>query len=159
LFQIADYPQPLYKKFDNLDEAKAFYKKYSCDEETSRDEGEVISEAKPVANNNEKEVKEAEKTEQKKEARITIDSCLINSDNEKPAAFYAVARGHQTGVFKTWAECQEATKDFKGAKFKKFDNEEDAQLFAEGKALKEIGTGALPSLCVLLFTELSSESL
>lgn len=29
MLQIADYPQPLYKKFDKLDEARAYYKKYS----------------------------------------------------------------------------------------------------------------------------------
>lgn len=56
--------------------------------------------------------------------------------NEEPT-FYAVAHGHRTGVFKTWEECQEATKGFKGAKFKKFDNEEDATLFVENGNIKE----------------------
>ncbi|CAG9536232.1 unnamed protein product [Cercopithifilaria johnstoni] len=120
---IADYPQPLYKKFEKLDEAKAYYKKYSSREE---DGNPKESEAHNTpADNNEKEVKETEITEEKKEQ--------IN----KGSAFYAVAHGRKTGVFKTWEECQEATKDFKGAKFKKFDNEEDAVLFVEGRNTKE----------------------
>uniref|UniRef100_A0A1I8EQH3 ribonuclease H n=1 Tax=Wuchereria bancrofti TaxID=6293 RepID=A0A1I8EQH3_WUCBA len=116
---IADYPQPLYKKFEKLDEAKAYYKKYSNGEE---DGNPKESKAHNTAtDNNEKEVKETE-----------------NQTNKGPS-FYAVAYGHKTGVFKTWEECLEATKDFKGAKFKKFDNEEDAKLFVEGRNIKEAG--------------------
>ncbi|VBB25507.1 unnamed protein product [Acanthocheilonema viteae] len=108
---IADYPQPLYKKFEKLDEAKAYYKKYSNGEEDGNPK-ESKAHNTP-ADNNEKE------------------------QNSKEPSFYAVAHGHITGVFKTWEECQEATKDFKGAKFKKFDNEEDATLFVEGRNIKE----------------------
>ncbi|EJW82805.1 hypothetical protein WUBG_06286 [Wuchereria bancrofti] len=108
---IADYPQPLYKKFEKLDEAKAYYKKYSNGEE---DGNPKESKAHNTAtDNNEKE------------------------QTNKGPSFYAVAYGHKTGVFKTWEECLEATKDFKGAKFKKFDNEEDAKLFVEGRNIKE----------------------
>lgn len=64
--------------------------------------------------------------------------CKFQQTNKGPV-FYAVAHGHKIGVFKTWEECQEATKDFKGAKFKKFDNEEDAKLFIENKNIKETG--------------------
>lgn len=60
--------------------------------------------------------------------------------------YYAVARGHKPGVYETWAECQEQTKDFKGAKFKKFTEEEEAKLFAEGKTLKQIGAQFFSSL-------------
>ena len=35
---------------------------------------------------------------------------------------YAVAAGHRTGIFDSWPSCQKATKGFKGAKFKSFDN-------------------------------------
>ncbi|VIO93548.1 conserved hypothetical protein [Brugia malayi] len=62
---------------------------------------------------------------------------VIQKQTNKGPSFYAVAHGHKTGVFKTWEECLEATKDFKGAKFKKFDNEEDAKLFVEGRNIKE----------------------
>lgn len=41
-FQIANYPQPLYKKFEKLDEAKAYYKKYSNGEEDGNLKGFVL---------------------------------------------------------------------------------------------------------------------
>uniref|UniRef100_A0A0R3RN05 ribonuclease H n=1 Tax=Elaeophora elaphi TaxID=1147741 RepID=A0A0R3RN05_9BILA len=110
---IADYPQPLYKKFEKLDDAKTYYKKYSNGEEDGNPK-ESKAHNSPTDNN------EKEQT------------------NNEPV-FYAVARGHRTGVFKTWEECQEATRDFKGAKFKKFDNEDDATLFVEGGNIKEAG--------------------
>uniref|UniRef100_A0A914C3D1 ribonuclease H n=1 Tax=Acrobeloides nanus TaxID=290746 RepID=A0A914C3D1_9BILA len=117
---IADYPQPLHKKFSKLDEARAYYKKFALGEVPEEEKDTVDSEGPDEVDNNNGN------TQAKK------------STKEKAPAFYAVARGHKTGVFKTWAECQEQTKGFKGAKFKKFDNDEDAQLFAEGKTLKQI---------------------
>ncbi len=44
-------------------------------------------------------------------------------------SFYAVAQGKQCGIYHSWDECQENVKGFKGAKFKKFNNENDAKLF------------------------------
>ena len=41
--------------------------------------------------------------------------------------FYAVRCGRRTGVFTTWAECQEQVKGFSGAVFKSFLNKEDAE--------------------------------
>ena len=46
-------------------------------------------------------------------------------------SFYAVAQGKQCGIYHSWNECQENVKGFKGAKFKKFNNENDAKLFIE----------------------------
>ena len=46
-------------------------------------------------------------------------------------SFYAVAQGKQCGIYDSWNECQENVKGFKGAKFKKFNNENDAKLFIE----------------------------
>ncbi|OZC11929.1 hypothetical protein X798_01110 [Onchocerca flexuosa] len=66
---IADYPQPLYKKFEKLDEAKAYYKKYSNGEEDGNPKESKAYNT--PADNNEKEVKETDNMEQKKEARIT----------------------------------------------------------------------------------------
>ena len=37
-----------------------------------------------------------------------------------------MAAGHQTGIFDSWPSCQKATKGFKGAKFKSFDNRKQA---------------------------------
>jgi len=46
--------------------------------------------------------------------------------------FYAVRNGRETGVFRTWAECQEKVKGFSGAKFKSFPSLEEATRFACG---------------------------
>uniref|UniRef100_A0A9J2PHI3 ribonuclease H n=1 Tax=Ascaris lumbricoides TaxID=6252 RepID=A0A9J2PHI3_ASCLU len=102
---IANYPQPMYKKFDDLAEAREYFKKYSSGEDTT---GSLLTDLLK----------------------------LLSLSQEK--VYYAVARGHKPGVYETWAECQEQTKDFKGAKFKKFTEEEEAKLFAEGKTLKQI---------------------
>ncbi|KAF7525787.1 hypothetical protein G7054_g10962 [Neopestalotiopsis clavispora] len=50
--------------------------------------------------------------------------------------FYAVRSGHEPGVYLTWPECQEQISGFKGAQFKKFDNEEDANDFVAGRPVK-----------------------
>jgi ribonuclease HI len=46
-------------------------------------------------------------------------------------SFYAVHRGRKTGVFYTWAQCQEQVSGCKGAVFKKFSTEQDAQSFVD----------------------------
>lgn len=38
----------------------------------------------------------------------------------KAAKFYAVRRGHETGAFATWGECEQRTRGFSGAQFKSF---------------------------------------
>ena len=52
-------------------------------------------------------------------------------------SFYAVAQGKQCGIYHSWNECQENVKGFKGAKFKKFNNENDAKLFIENNQCDE----------------------
>lgn len=42
---------------------------------------------------------------------------------------YAVAVGRKVGIFSTWNECQKQVNKFPAAKFKKFDNEEEAKAF------------------------------
>jgi ribonuclease HI len=44
---------------------------------------------------------------------------------------YAVARGHQVGLFSTWDSCNSATKGYSGAIFKKFQTEEEAKAFLQ----------------------------
>jgi viroplasmin and RNaseH domain-containing protein len=64
----------------------------------------------------------------------------------KAPVFYAVNRGHKTGVFPTWAECQGQITGFKGAKYKKFDNEEEARSFAnDTKFIARKVTNNLPA--------------
>lgn len=41
--------------------------------------------------------------------------------------FYAVKNGRKTGIFKTWAECQAQVSGYSNAKYKSFNNYEDAE--------------------------------
>lgn len=130
---IANYPQPMYKKFDDLAEAREYFKKYSSGEDTT--------EYSKVGKINDDLATEEKEKEQKKSCAREDGKHKNKSkdkDESKEKVYYAVARGHKPGVYETWAECQEQTKDFKGAKFKKFTEEEEAKLFAEGKTLKQI---------------------
>uniref|UniRef100_A0A0K0DIC9 Ribonuclease H n=1 Tax=Angiostrongylus cantonensis TaxID=6313 RepID=A0A0K0DIC9_ANGCA len=108
---IDGYPQPLHKKFDSLHEAVAYFNKFFH----GTMEGN---------HGDQEKLRRSEGTSKKKDDKGTV--------------YYAVARGHTTGVFTSWEECKKQTVGFKGAKFKKFDNEEAATMFAEGKTLKEI---------------------
>ncbi|XP_016990501.1 ribonuclease H1 isoform X2 [Drosophila rhopaloa] len=47
-------------------------------------------------------------------------------------AFYAVASGRTTGVYASWAECEEQVKGFKNAKYKKFNTRQEAEQFVNG---------------------------
>ena len=40
---------------------------------------------------------------------------------------YAVRKGHKTGLFDSWAECQKATAGYSGAEFRGFTDREEAQ--------------------------------
>lgn len=46
---------------------------------------------------------------------------------------YAVRRGHKTGIFDNWAECQAATKGFSGAEFKSFTSRKAAEAYLENR--------------------------
>ncbi|XP_014778914.1 ribonuclease H1 [Octopus bimaculoides] len=52
-------------------------------------------------------------------------------DNFIVMPFYAVKKGRVPGVYETWTECQEQINGFYGAKFKKFNTEEEALAFAD----------------------------
>lgn len=47
--------------------------------------------------------------------------------------FYAVRKGRKTGVFATWALCQEQIKGFSGAEYKSFATKEEAEAFCLGE--------------------------
>ena len=42
----------------------------------------------------------------------------------RKSEFYAVARGHSTGIHSLWEKCQKATKGYKGARFQAFDTQD-----------------------------------
>lgn len=43
--------------------------------------------------------------------------------------FYAVKEGRKTGIFSTWAECEQQVKGFKGAIYKSFSTQQEALTF------------------------------
>ncbi|XP_030346791.1 ribonuclease H1 isoform X2 [Strigops habroptila] len=55
---------------------------------------------------------------------VLSHSCFVSKD-----MFYAVRKGRRTGVYRTWAECQEQVNKFPSASFKKFATEKDAWAF------------------------------
>lgn len=52
---------------------------------------------------------------------------------KEKGAYYAVAAGHQPGIYRTWAECQQQTNGYSKPRYKKFDNPEAAVQFLNGE--------------------------
>ncbi|XP_041333850.1 ribonuclease H1 isoform X2 [Pyrgilauda ruficollis] len=57
---------------------------------------------------------------------VLSHSCFVPRGG---SMFYAVRKGRRTGVYRTWAECQEQVNKFPSASFKKFATEKDAWTF------------------------------
>ena len=55
-----------------------------------------------------------------------------NGLNDMAKKFYAVRNGRETGIFKTWTECQKQIIGFKGAAFKGFETLAEAEAFLVG---------------------------
>lgn len=51
---------------------------------------------------------------------------------------YAVRKGHKTGLFNTWAECQKATAGYSGAEFRGFTEKEEALAFLNMETAKTV---------------------
>lgn len=49
------------------------------------------------------------------------------------SCYYAVRKGHRTGVFKSWKEVKPLVDGYSGAVYKKFESEAEARQFVEGK--------------------------
>lgn len=49
--------------------------------------------------------------------------------------YYAVKKGRQTGIFMTWAECEQQVKGFKGAMYKSFSSEKEALSYLDDCSL------------------------
>ena len=47
--------------------------------------------------------------------------------SKKKKKYYVVWEGNNMGVFNTWDECKLQTKNYKGAKYKSFENKEEAE--------------------------------
>ena len=57
--------------------------------------------------------------------------------SQQQNAFYAVKNGIQPGVYNTWEECRAQIDGFAGAKFKKFNNKEEAEAFITTQSLEQ----------------------
>ena len=51
---------------------------------------------------------------------------------------YAVRKGHKTGLFDSWAECQKATAGYSGAEFRGFTDREEALAFLKMETEKTV---------------------
>ena len=47
------------------------------------------------------------------------------------AKYYAVRKGHQTGIFTNWPDCQKVVKGYSGAEFKSFKTRQEAENFID----------------------------
>ena len=47
--------------------------------------------------------------------------------------YYAVRKGHTTGVFDNWPEAQAATSGFSGPEYKKFKTKEEAEAYLDNR--------------------------
>ena len=54
----------------------------------------------------------------------------MNSEN-----YYVVKKGHQTGIFSTWAECKKATEGYNKPIFRKFATFDEANEFLNSKII------------------------
>lgn len=61
-----------------------------------------------------------------------------NTGSMGKGKFYAVRKGHSTGIFTDWPTCQQATAGFRGAEFKSFPSRHEAEAYLRG------GTSAAP---------------
>ncbi|KAF9056015.1 ribonuclease H-like domain-containing protein [Panaeolus papilionaceus] len=61
------------------------------------------------------------------------------------AGYYAVQKGRTTGIFDTWGDCEAQVKGFVGAKFKKFSNRAEAEVFVRGEGPASSSVSAAPS--------------
>jgi ribonuclease HI len=79
-----------------------------------------------------------------------------------PKWFYAVARGHKTGVFSSWNEIKDLVDGYNGAKFKKFSSKVEAELYVKGNGSLILGqfgiTDVIPEVSKSLTTNVMQHS-
>ena len=62
---------------------------------------------------------------------------MYNNKNTK--MFYAVAKGHRVGIYRTWELCKEQVASYPGAIFRKFKTEKEALTFLNGNGSTILG--------------------
>ena len=70
--------------------------------------------------------------------------------------YYAVAQGHKTGIFNTWPECKQQIDGYTGARYKKFESQQEAETFIKGNGSLILGqfgiTNVIPQVAKSLTT-------
>ncbi|NXN20487.1 RNH1 Ribonuclease, partial [Nycticryphes semicollaris] len=74
---------------------------------------------------------------------VLSHSCFVSKGG---SMFYAVRKGRRTGVYRTWAECQEQVNKFPSASFKKFATEKDAWAFVRQQQPEAAGAHSPPAV-------------
>lgn len=67
--------------------------------------------------------------------------------------FYAVRAGRKTGIFASWAECNESVNGYSRAEYKSFDNKLDAESFLTNKPPKPKPSRSTGNYSVELYTD------
>ncbi|CDZ97227.1 nad-specific glutamate dehydrogenase [Phaffia rhodozyma] len=114
-----------------------------------------------VASAGEPELGEAERFVGLIEVRISTDPAPVPALPKKARtgigvsseAFYAVQRGHQPGVYSTWAECLKQAKGFSEAIYRKLDSRSEANAFVISGAHDAAADGTIASLPVATGTK------
>ena len=91
---------------------------------------------------------------------------IIQEDFMAKKKIYAVRKGHKTGLFATWAECQKAVSGYSGAEFRGFTEKEEALAFLNmettgnvsgDKAKEAAGIVEVPENMVIAYVDGSFE--
>ncbi|XP_040565219.1 ribonuclease H1 isoform X5 [Lepeophtheirus salmonis] len=74
---------------------------------------------------------------------LTGETSNIFSSNQtsKSGPYYAIACGHEVGVFDSWSKCRSLVDGFDRARYKKFSSREEAEKFVKEEAAKDAWTG------------------
>ena len=64
--------------------------------------------------------------------KLEKETPINKTQSKKKETYYAVKEGMKNGIFRTWNECKEQVSGYSGAKYKKFDNLQDAEEFLNG---------------------------
>ena len=91
---------------------------------------------------------------------------IVQEDFMAKKKIYAVRKGHKTGLFATWAECQKAVSGYSGAEFRGFTEKEEALAFLNmettgnvsgDKAKEAAGIVEVPENMVIAYVDGSFE--
>lgn len=91
---------------------------------------------------------------------------IVQEDFMAKKKIYAVRKGHKTGLFTTWAECQKAVSGYSGAEFRGFTEKEEALAFLNmetagnvfgDKAKEAAGIVEVPENMVIAYVDGSFE--